>query len=92
MDLAAAAIRLRLSATRSRWRRSRQLIEQRLGILQDRDVEAFGESAVNRGEEITGFGAFALVAPETGEAGGDAQFPEFATLLLRHCQRSWAWG
>jgi len=41
VDLAAAAIGLRLSATRSRWRRSRQLIEQGLGILQDRDVEAF---------------------------------------------------
>jgi hypothetical protein len=38
--------------------------------LQDRRVEAFGEPAVYWREKITGFGAFALVAPQAGEAGG----------------------
>src|SRR4029077_9412864 len=45
-----------------------QRIEQRLCIFQDRRVEPFGEPTVDRCEEITGFGALALVAPEAGEA------------------------
>jgi hypothetical protein len=53
---------------------SPKLIEQRLSVLQDRHVEAFGEPAVDGREEIAGFGAIALVAPEAGEAGGGAQF------------------
>src|SRR5215467_3749590 len=65
---------------------SRQLIEQRLGILQDRRAEAFGEPAVDRGEQVTGLGAFALVAPEPGEAGGGAQLPKFGVLPLRHSE------
>jgi hypothetical protein len=44
---------------------SRQLVEQRFGVLQDRRVKPFGEPAVNWGEEITGFGMLALVAPAT---------------------------
>ena len=40
---------------------SRQLVEQRFGVLQDRCVEAFGEPAVDRREEGTGVGALALV-------------------------------
>jgi hypothetical protein len=43
---------------------SRQLIEQRLRVLQDGRVEAFGEPAVDRREESTGVVALALVAPE----------------------------
>jgi hypothetical protein len=38
---------------------SRQIVEQRLGVLKDRHVEAFGEPAVDRCEEIAGFGALA---------------------------------
>jgi hypothetical protein len=38
---------------------SRQLVEQRLGVLQDRRVETFGEPAVDEGEEIPGFRALA---------------------------------
>src|SRR5262252_6748393 len=52
---------------------SRQLVEQRLGILQDRCVEAFGEPVVDRREQFAGLGAFALIAPEAGEAGRGAQ-------------------
>ena len=47
---------------------SPQLVEQCLGVLQDRRVETFGEPAVERREQTAGFGAFALVAPEAGEA------------------------
>ena len=54
---------------------SRQLVEQRLGVLQDRRVEAFGEPAVDWCEKITGFGSLTLVAPETGEARGTQQLP-----------------
>jgi hypothetical protein len=46
---------------------SRQLIEQRLGLLQHWRVEAFGEPVVDRREQIMGFGALALIAPEEGE-------------------------
>jgi hypothetical protein len=53
---------------------SRQLIEQRLGIVQDRRVETFGEPAVDRGEQVTGLDALALIAPEVGEADCRAQF------------------
>src|SRR5215831_20528079 len=48
---------------------SSQLVEQRLGFLQNRRVETFGEPAVNRGEEIAGFIVLALVKPEASEAG-----------------------
>jgi hypothetical protein len=41
-----------------------QVIEQRLRLFQHRRVEAFGEPVVDWREEITGFGAFALVTPE----------------------------
>src|SRR5215467_12147055 len=59
---------------------SRQLVEQRLGILEDRRVEAFGEPAVDWREEITGFGALALITPEAGEAGRRPKFPRFGLL------------
>jgi hypothetical protein len=40
---------------------SRQLVEQHLGFLQDRRVEAFSEPAVDRGQQIAGVGALTLV-------------------------------
>src|SRR5262249_18719575 len=46
----------------------RQLVEQGLGLLQVERVEAFGEPAVDGGEEITGFGVLASVAPEARKA------------------------
>jgi hypothetical protein len=51
---------------------SPQLIEERLGILQDGRVEAFGEPPVDRREEITGLDELALVAPKAGEGSGCA--------------------
>ena len=42
---------------------SRQLIEQGLRLFQVGGVEALGEPAVDRREEIAGFGPTALLAP-----------------------------
>src|SRR5215472_15748384 len=66
---------------------SRQLVEQRLGILQDRRVETFGEPAVDWREQITGFGAFALVTPKAAKAGVGAQLEKLCTLPLRYRER-----
>src|SRR5215469_2241930 len=51
---------------------SPQLLKQRLRLLQIRRVEAFAEPAVDRREEIAGFGTAALVAVEPCEAHGGA--------------------
>src|SRR5258705_13972434 len=45
----------------------RQVVEQRLGVDEVARGEAFGERRVDRGEEVAGFGALALIAPEAGE-------------------------
>src|SRR5215467_14406433 len=66
---------------------SRQLVEERLGVLQDRRVEAFGEPAVAGGEKIVGFGTLALVAPEAGETGGGAQLKRFGMLVACDIER-----
>jgi hypothetical protein len=50
-----------------------QLVEQGLCLFQIERVEAVGEPAIDGREEIAGFGALALVAPETGEAGARLQ-------------------
>src|SRR6266851_5115126 len=46
----------------------RELLQQRLRLLQDRRVEAFLEPAVDWREEVASLGALALVSPEAGEA------------------------
>src|SRR5262249_32694349 len=61
---------------------SRQLVEERFGVLQDRRVEAFSEPAVDRREEITGLGTVALLAPEAGQASCSNQLVKFCTLSL----------
>jgi len=58
-----------------------QLLQQRLRVDQVAGVEAFGEPAVDRGEEVAGFGALALIAPEAGEARRGAQLQGSRTLL-----------
>ena len=65
---------------------SRQFVEQRLRLFQIGGVEALGEPAVDRREEVAGFGVAALVAAEPGEARGGAQFPELCPLLRRDGQ------
>src|SRR5580700_1913139 len=49
---------------------SRQFGEQRLRLFQIGGIEALGEPAVDRGKEIAGFGAPALLAPQPGEIAG----------------------
>src|SRR5262249_62097490 len=46
-----------------------QVVEQGFGVFQVRRLEALGEPAVDGREEITGFDALALIAPEAVEAG-----------------------
>jgi hypothetical protein len=46
------------------------LIEQCLGVLQNPRIDTFGEPAVDGRERVAILGALALIAPETGEAGG----------------------
>jgi hypothetical protein len=58
-----------------------QLIDQCLGLLQVKRVEALGEPRVDWREEVMGFCALALVAPEPRHAHRCAQFP--GPCLLR---------
>src|SRR5215831_14786292 len=60
-----------------------KFVEQCLGVLQNGRIEPLGEPAVDRGEEIAGCIAFALLAPEPGKTDRGAQLPELRTLLLR---------
>ena len=55
---------------------SRQLVEQRLSLFQVDGVEAFGEPAIDRREQVARFGVAALVTAEPGEARGGTQFPK----------------
>ena len=59
-----------------------QLIQQRLRLLQDRRVEAFGEPAIDRREQIMCLGPPALVTPEPGEAGRGSQLEKLRALLF----------
>src|SRR6516165_11125267 len=63
-----------------------QLVEQRLCLFEIGRAEAFGEPAIDGGEKVAGFGMAALVAAETGEAHGGAQFPELGSLLSGDAQ------
>jgi hypothetical protein len=57
------------------WRTgSRQFVEQRFGFFEIGRAKAFGEPAVDRCEEIAGFGAASMFAPHPGEACCSAQF------------------
>jgi hypothetical protein len=47
---------------------SRQLVEQRLRLLQIGGVEALGEPAVNRRQQVVPLGTAPLFAPQPGEA------------------------
>src|SRR6516164_2040721 len=60
---------------------SLQFVEQHPRFFQVGGVEAFGERAVDGGEQLVRFGVSALVAPEPGEARGGAQFVAPSALL-----------
>ncbi len=51
-----------------------QFLQQRLRLLQIGGVKPLGEPAVDRGEEVAGFGGLALGVPEAGEVGGGTEF------------------
>jgi hypothetical protein len=51
---------------------SSQLVEHRLCVFEIGRVEAFGEPAIDWRQEVAGFGAPALLAPQPGDAHGGA--------------------
>jgi hypothetical protein len=55
---------------------SRQLVQQGLGVLQVGRVEALGEPAVDRCEEVVRLGVPTLIAPQPSKASGRAQLPK----------------
>ena len=65
-----------------------QLVEQRLSLFQIERVEAFGEPAVDRSEQIAGLLPLALIAPEPRHAHCRAQFPGLCLLLTRDSERT----
>src|SRR4029077_9129956 len=58
-----------------------EFLQQRVGVEQIARVEAFGEPAVDRGEEGARFGALALIAPQAREARPGAQLERAGPLL-----------
>src|SRR6516165_2874741 len=68
-------------------RRSAQLVEQRFGVLQIGSVEAFGEPAIDRCQEVARCEALALVAPQPRETRCGAQFPGLGRHLPRQRDR-----
>jgi hypothetical protein len=61
--------------------RSRQLIEQRLGLLQIQRVKALSEPAIDWREKIVSLLSLALVAPQPSHAHRRAEFPGLCLLL-----------
>ena len=65
-----------------------QLVEQRLGVLQIERIEAFGEPAIDRSEQFTGFIPLALIAPEPRHAHRRAQLQGLCLLSTSDLKRS----
>jgi hypothetical protein len=61
-------------------------MEQRCCLLQVGRVEALGEPAIDRRENVARFLVAALVVAEPGEARGGAQLPELRLLLRGDAQ------
>ena len=61
-------------------RKSTELVEQRLRVLEIGGVEALGEPAVDWREQVAGLSALALMRPQPGEAGRGAEFPGSGAL------------
>src|SRR6476661_2504248 len=66
----------------------RQLVQQRLRLLQIERVEAFRKPAVNRSEQFASLLRLAMVAPEARHTHCGTEFPRFC--LLRACDRECA--
>ena len=63
-----------------------QFVEQRLGVLQIRGVEALGEPVVDVREYRACFGATAAVAKQSRETDRRAQLPSLGLYVL--CERN----
>jgi len=63
-----------------------QFVEQGLCVFQIGGVEAFGEPAIDRREQVAGCGGPALVAAQPAETYYGAQFPELGLLLAGDAQ------
>ena len=60
---------------------ARQLLEQRLRLLQIARIKALSEPPVNRSQQFARLLRLTLVTPEAREAHGGAEFPGFGLLL-----------
>ena len=67
-------------------RRSSELLEERLCLFQIGVIEALGEPAVDRPQQLARFGAASLIATQPREAHSGAQFRELGLLLLGDAQ------
>ena len=65
-----------------------QLVQQRLSLFQIKRVEALGEPAVDRSEQIAGLIPLALIALEPRHAHCCAQLPGLGLLLTRARERA----
>jgi hypothetical protein len=63
------------------------MIEQRLGTLQIRGIEALGEPAVNGREQLARLGPPASFTPQLGDARRGAEFIGFCLLPSSDAQR-----
>src|SRR5262245_66320909 len=58
----------------------RELLQQRLRLLEVSGVKALGEPAVDRREQLVGFSMLALLLPQAGQAHGRPQLQRFRLL------------
>lgn len=81
---------LQIKQTRHRSRINSRTTPARLGAapwrLEGQACRNLREPTVDRREQVAGFGAFALAAPETGQAGASRQFTQFRVLPRRDGQ------
>src|SRR4029450_4568926 len=63
---------------------SHQRLQQRFGVLKVCGVKPLGKPAVDWCQKVMGFLAFALLLPESSEAGGSTEFPRFGLLILSY--------
>jgi len=66
---------------------SRQLFEQRFGVLHVGGIEALGEPAIHRCEQLACLALPALLAPKPREAHRGAQLKRFRLLFSRNRNR-----
>jgi hypothetical protein len=59
---------------------SGQVVQQHFGLLQVGGVKALGEPAVDRRQQLAGFGKFALTLPQPSQTCRRPQFPGLRPL------------